>query len=111
MINLTAPAKSSSVELQPNAIYVGVVTNVEGNFVFVEVPQVAAGFSFGPCLVAAGDVAVQVQTTTTKNIDGLVTDVQTSVTKTRVIPSVGEKVFCSFLNGNIDELVVLGSIL
>jgi hypothetical protein len=111
MINLTAPEKSSSVPLQSNAVYVGTITSIEGNSAFVEVPQVASGFSFGPCLIAAGDVEVQVETTTTKNLDGLVTDVQTTVTKTRISPSVGDKVLCTFLNGSIDELVVLGSIL
>jgi hypothetical protein len=111
MINLTAPQKSSSVELRPNSVYLGTVTRIEGNTAFVEVPQVAAGFSFGPCLIAAGDVSVVVQTTTTKNIDGVVTEVQTTVTKTRIPPPVGGKVLCTFLNGSIDELVVLGSIL
>lgn len=111
MINLTAPDKSSSVQLQSNAVYVGTVTNIEGNFAFVEVPKVSPGFSFGPCLIASGDVEIQVQTTTTKNIDGFVTDVETTVVKTRAIPVIGDRVFCTFLNGSIDELVVLGSIL
>lgn len=111
MINLTAPEKSSSVELQPNAVYLGIVTNVEESFAFIEVPQVAPGFSFGPCLVAAGDVEVIVETTTTKDINGFVTDVETTVTKNRIAPAIGDKVLCTFLNGSIDELIVLGSIL
>lgn len=110
MLNLTAPQKSSSVELESNAIYVGTVTRVQGNRVFVEVPQVTRGFSFGPCLVAANDVQVSATTTTTSS-EGYVTSVQTTVTRTRVVPQVGSRVLCAFLNGSIDELAVLGSIL
>lgn len=110
MRNLTAPQKSSSVELQSNSLYIGIVSSVVGSRVFVEVPQVAQGFSFGPCLVASDDVSITTTTSTTKS-EGYVTDVETTVTRTRMIPQAGSRVLCSFLNGSIDELVVLGSIL
>lgn len=111
MLNFTAPDKSSSIPLEANSIYVGVVTQVSGNRVFVEVPQIAPGFSFGPCLVAANDVQVSATTTVTKSGQGFVTSVQTTVTRQRIVPPVGSRVFCAFLNGSIDELAVLGSIL
>jgi hypothetical protein len=110
MMDLIAPQKSSVVPLESNSIYVGRVTRVDGNRVFVEVPQVVQNFSFGPCLVAANEVQVTSTTTTSKS-DGYVTDVQTTVTTTRVVPAVGSRVLCAFLNGSIDELVVFGSIL
>jgi hypothetical protein len=110
MINQIAPQKSSVVPLEANSIYVGKVTKVDGNRVFVEVPQVVQGFSFGPCLVAANDVQVTSTTTTSKS-EGYVTDVQTTVTTSRSVPAVNSRVLCGFLNGSIDELVVFGSIL
>ena len=58
MFNLISPDKASSVELEKNGLFVGTVTSVEENKVYVEIPQLTPGFSYGPCLVVANNLQV-----------------------------------------------------
>jgi hypothetical protein len=55
-----SPTKAASVELPRNALYIGKVTQVEGKNVFVEVPQLSPGFSYGPCQVVANNLRVEI---------------------------------------------------
>jgi hypothetical protein len=56
----TSPTKAASVELPRNGLYIGKVTQIQGSTVFVEVPQLAPGFSYGPCQVLANNLLVQI---------------------------------------------------
>jgi len=60
MFNYISPQKTASVELEKNGLYLGTVTNVEGNQVYVEIPQLTPGFSYGPCLVISNTLQVDV---------------------------------------------------
>jgi len=99
---LIAPNKTVGLPLESGGVYIGVVRQVTGNQVYVEVPSVQPRFSFGPCLV----VANRVTTTTTSSMGYL-----TSVTVEVVAPEVGNKVICAFLDNEKSELVVLGRVL
>lgn len=132
------PTKTASVELPKNGLYVGIVTRVESPRVYVEVPQLTPGFSYGPCPVLANNIQIVTQlamTSTTKGTASAITSVSggggTPVSTTsgtfvnavtdnkddfvtdvlRIVPPVGSQVLCGFLNNELDELVVLGSIL
>lgn len=112
MTQFIAPTKTASVEIPRNGLYIGIVTQVEDTRVYVEVPQLTPGFSYGPCLVLANNV----NTATTSGSALITTGGSTStflktVTVTRVVPPVGTFVLCGFLNNGLDELVVLGSFL
>jgi hypothetical protein len=69
--------KASSRKPQPGGLYRGTVTGVT-NGIFVEVPTVAPGQTFGPCTVFGP------------------------------YPKAGDIVLCAFLDNRFDELVVLG---
>lgn len=99
---IIAPNKTAGVPLQPGGIYLGVVRQVSGNQVFVEVPSIQPRFAFGPCLVVANRV-----TTTTTSSNGYLT----SVTVEIVPPQLGDRVICGFLDNEKSELVVLGRVL
>lgn len=99
---IIAPNKTAGLPLEPGGVHLGVVRQVAGNQVFVEVPSIQPRFAFGPCLV----VANRVQTTTTSS-----TGYITSVTVELVAPQVGDKVICAFLDNEKSELVVLGRVL
>lgn len=70
-------AKASSRKPQPGGLYKGKVVRVSGG-VFVDVPKVAPGQTFGPCMVFGP------------------------------YPVDGDNVLCAFLDNKFDELVVLG---
>jgi hypothetical protein len=59
MYNNISPDKASSVELEKNGLFVGTVTRVEDKSVYVEIPQLTPGFSYGPCLVVANNLQIQ----------------------------------------------------
>jgi hypothetical protein len=99
---IIAPNKTVGVPLQPGGIYLGIVRQVSGNQVYVEVPSIQPRFAFGPCLVVANRV-----TTTTTSSEGYLTSVTVEV----VAPQVGNKVVCAFLDNERSELVVLGRVL
>lgn len=99
---IIAPSKTAGVPLEPGGIYLGIVRQVSGTQVFVEVPLVSPGFTFGPCLV----VANRAVTTTTSSSGYL-----TSVTVTNSVPNVNDRVICAFMNNERTELVVLGRVL
>lgn len=99
---IIAPNKTAGVPLQEGGIHLGVVRQVSGNQVFVEVPSVQSRFAFGPCLVVANRV-----TTTTTELNGYLTSVTTEI----VPPQVGDRVVCAFLDNEKTELIVLGRVL
>lgn len=69
--------KASSRRPKPGGLYRGTTVRVTGG-VFVEVPTVAPGQTFGPCTVFGP------------------------------YPKIGDVVLCAFLDNRFDELVVLG---
>ena len=112
MTQFIAPAKTASVELPRNGLYIGIVTQIEDKRVYVEIPQLTPGFSYGPCLVLANTV----NTEKTSGPALITTGGATStfiktVNVERVVPEVGTYVLCGFLNNGLDEIVVLGSFL
>jgi hypothetical protein len=112
MTQFIAPTKTASVELPRNGLYIGVVTQIEENRVYVEIPQLTPGFSYGPCLVLANNA----EAATTKdgalvNLSGTKEQFVQTVSIQRVVPEVGSFVLCGFLNNGLDEIVVLGSFL
>lgn len=108
MRNYISPNKTSSVPKEGGGTYVGTVTSVSGNFVYVEIPLVAPGQSFGPCLCnSTPDIELTKETITTGSGD---VEVVTDVTLSFGTPSVGSKVFCSFVDNRLEEVVVLGSV-
>lgn len=100
----TSPNKAHSITKEGGGIYIGTVTSTT-NGVFVEIPKVAPGQSFGPCVVSAGAFAIN---QTKQTVDGVqvVTNVSLSLNK----PSVGSKVICMFLDNKMDEVIVVGSV-
>lgn len=99
---LIAPNKTVGLPLEGGGIHLGIVRQVSGTQVFVEVPSIQPRFAFGPCLV----IANRIQTTTTSASGYL-----TSVTVENVAPQVGDRVICGFLDNEKSELVVLGRVL
>lgn len=99
---LITPNKTAGVPLESGGVYVGIVRQVSGNQVYVEVPSVQPRFAFGPCLT----VGNRVTTTTTSSMGYL-----TSVTVEVIPPQVGDRVICAFLDNEKSELVVMGRIL
>jgi hypothetical protein len=69
--------KASSRKPQPGGLYKGIVVRVAGG-IFVDVPKVAPGQTFGPCMVFGP------------------------------YPILGDNVLCAFLDNKFDELVILG---
>jgi hypothetical protein len=105
MALFTSPNKTASVALQTNSLYVGIVTKVDGSSVWVEMPALSPGFSFGPCAVLAGVTSYQSsEALTTGGSD-------TFVTSLNQVPQAGQSVLCGFINNSIDEVIVFGSIL
>lgn len=100
----TSPSKTSSVPLQTNSLYIGIVKRVDGKQVWVEIPTISPGFAFGPCLVAAGVAAYSSTTAITSDSSPVVTSIDQ-------VPAVGRNVVCAFINNSLDEVVVLGAIL
>lgn len=58
MIKQPTPNKTASVPLDFSGLYIGVVRKSDESGVFVEIPQITAGFSFGPCNVVANNIQV-----------------------------------------------------
>jgi len=81
--NYTSPDKTASVAFRPNGIYAGIVTRVDTGLqrVWVMIPRIANGFQFGPLSVA-----------------------------TTILPIVGDRVACMFVEDRQDDLVILGSL-
>lgn len=103
---LIAPNKTVNTPFDGGGIYLGTVRQVAGNQVYVEVPQIAPRFTFGPCLVINNRITTN---TTTTSSSGYLTSVTTTVTNNP--PLVGDKVICAFLNNEKSELIVLGRVL
>lgn len=99
---VTVPSKTAGTPLEPGGLYLGIVRQVSGTQVFVELPLVSPGFAFGPCFVVANRASV-----TTTSSGGYLT----SVTVTNTVPNVGDRVICAFLNNERTEIVVLGRVL
>jgi len=104
----TSPNKAHSVTKEGGGVYIGTVTSTT-NGLFVEIPKVAPGQSFGPCVVAAGAFAITQTKQTVSTPSGTVqavTNVSLSLNK----PAVGSKVICMFLDNKMDEVIVVGSV-
>lgn len=69
--------KASSRKPQPGGLYKGIVVRVADG-IFVDVPKVAPGQTFGPCMVFGP------------------------------YPILGDNVLCAFLDNRFEELVILG---
>lgn len=80
--NFTARNKNVSIPLEGGGIYVGRVSKVSGNQVFVEVPTLSPKYSFGPCSISGTSFSLELN----------------------------DKVVCSFLNNSTSDLVVLGKV-
>lgn len=112
MTQFIAPSKTASVELPRNGLYIGIVTQVDETRVFVEIPQLTPGFSYGPCLVLANNVNTSTTSGTALiNTGGSTSTFLKTVSVSRQVPQVGTYVLCGFLNNGLDEIVVLGSFL
>lgn len=100
----TSPNKAHSITKEGGGTYIGKVTSIT-NGVFVEIPKVAPGQSFGPCVIAAGAFNLDI---TKQNVSGtmVVTDVEIELGS----PQVGSKVICMFLDNKMDEVIVVGSV-
>ena len=104
--NLIAPGKTVNTPFDGGGVYVGIVRQVSGSSIFVEVPAVASGFVYGPCLVTSNAFSLNV---TKQTVDGVL--VVTNVTLSNVAPPVGSKVLCTFLNNEKSDVVITGRIL
>lgn len=80
MQGFTAPTKTASQPLPQNGVYAGEIIKIDGDEVYVKIPYVSAGFSFGPCLVGGYTGGA--------------------------VPAVGQRVICGFLNNSLDECVI-----
>jgi len=76
----TSPTKTASQPLPQNGVYAGEIIKIDGDEVYVKIPYVSAGFSFGPCLVGGYTGGA--------------------------VPAVGQRVICGFLNNSLDECVI-----
>jgi hypothetical protein len=137
-MNFISPTKTASVEVQRNGLYLGIVTRVDGTKVYVEIPQLTPGFSYGPCPVLSNNLlltyqaAVSSTSTTTSSavisvsggngtpvstqsaqfVNGVTDNTDDYLTNVQmVVPPVGTSVLCGFLNNSLDEIVILGSVL
>lgn len=109
MRNYISPNKTASVSREGGGIYVGTVTSTTSEGVFVEIPGVAPGQSFGPCLIAGSGISLELTketvTTPTGTVEA-VTDVAVNVAGA----TVGSKVICMFLNNGLNDVIVVGSV-
>lgn len=108
--NLIAPGKTVNTPFVGGGTYVGVVKQVTGKSIFVEVPSIAPGFAFGPCLVTSNAFTLTVTKATVSTPSGT-TQAVTNAVLANVAPPVGSKVLCTFLNNEKSELVITGRIL
>jgi hypothetical protein len=81
-VEVVAFNKGSSGSLQPGGIYVGKVVRVDDAYCYVELPRLSPGSIFGPCLTIS--------------------------TTYPSMPAIDDIVICSFLENNLDQVVVLG---
>lgn len=100
-----APNKTVNTPFEGGGVYLGTVRQVSGSQVYVEIPQIAPRFTFGPCLVINNRIVTNTTTTTSS---GYLTSVTTTVTNNP--PLVGDRVVCAFLNNEKSEVIVLGRI-
>lgn len=107
---LIAPGKTVNTPFEGGGTYVGIVRQVSGKNIFVEVPAIAPGFTFGPCLVTSNAFSLSLTKSTVTTPSGT-TQAVTNASLSNVAPSVGNKVLCTFLNNEKSELVITGRIL
>jgi len=107
---LIAPGKTVNTPIQAGGVYVGIVRQVSGTQIFVEVPKVAPGFVFGPCLVTSNAFSLSVTKQTVTTPSGT-TQAVTNVSLNNSAPAVGKKVLCTFLDNEQSELVITGQVL
>jgi len=97
----TSPSKTASRALEAGGLHLGTVTKVDDG-IYVEIPKIAANFSFGPCLIVdnwGGGPVLEVE--------GSITPATISLASENIF-EVGSKVLCGFLNNGLDEIIILG---
>ena len=77
--NFSNPMKGSSAKGNAAALYLGKVVRINGG-IFISIPSIAPGSTFGPCKVFG------------------------------VYPVVGQSVLCGFLDGKFNEPIVIGKL-
>lgn len=95
----TSPGKSASVPQQGGGLYVGTVSSVGANGLFVNIPGVASGFPFGPCPSIKNVNSEQI---------ALTGNAQTIEAFQEY--AVGDSVLCAFLENKLDQVVVIGKL-
>jgi hypothetical protein len=80
-MDLISYGKASSVQVQGGGVYIGVVTRIDGDACYVQLPRLSGEAAYGPCPTFFG-------------ANGL---------------AVGDTVFCAFIGHAWDQLVVLSS--
>lgn len=103
-----SPNKSHSVPKEGGGTYVGVVTSVSGG-IFVEIPRVAVGQSFGPCSMA-GTFTLTLEKETVTTPTGTVEAVTDVTLSPGGNPAVGDQVVCMFLDNQLNEVAIVGII-
>lgn len=107
---IIAPGKTANTPFDGTGIYIGIVKQIEGKRVYVEVPEVAPGFFFGPCLIVSNAFSLSLTKQTVDTPTGT-TQAVTNATLANVAFSVNDFVLCAFINGEKSELVIMGRIL
>lgn len=106
MPSLINPNKAYSVPKEGGGSYIGTVVSVTGG-IFVEIPSVAPGQSFGPC-TTSGVFSLSLTYTTVTTPTGTAQ----AVTGVQLVPggspSVGDAVTCVFLDNQLNEVVIIG---
>ncbi len=105
MANFISPNKAASVPQQGGGIYIGTITSIQQDpfGVFVEIPQVAPGFSFGPCLMVQNNTQYNLSVNFTAKTSSFTGDKKAATT-------VGTQVICAFAANSLDQVVVLGTV-
>jgi len=105
MAKFTSPSKTASVSQEGGGIYIGTITSVQQDpfGVFVEIPQIAPGFSFGPCLMSQNNTQYNLNVNFTAQTASFSGDKKAAT-------AIGTQVICAFVGGSLDQVVVLGTV-
>lgn len=104
--NYISPNKAHSVPKPGGGTYIGIVTSVNGG-IFVEIPRVAVGQSFGPCsMTGVFTLTLEKETVTTPT--GTVEAVTDVTLSGGGNPNVGDQVVCMFLDNQLTEVAIVG---
>lgn len=106
MATFLSPNKTYGVPKEGGGSYIGIVTSVSGG-VFVEIPSVAPGQSFGPCSMS-GMFTLSLTYATVTTPTGTVEAVTGAQLVPGGTPSVGSNVTCVFLDNQLNEVAIIG---